>query len=84
MTTAPPPTVLVREVRETPPAELTRCLVAPRGLPETGEALIPTEWRAAITRLAAAYREAVDRHGRLSAWTTGEACPAATAPETGD
>lgn len=77
------PVVVVRTVRETPPAELTRCPVLPRGLPRAGEALIPPEWRAGIGRLAASHGDLLDQVERLIAWNTGTACPGA-APETGD
>lgn len=76
---APPPpvepVVVVRQVRETPPAELTRCPVLPRGLPEEGQALIPPEWRAGIGRLATSHGAVLAQLQRLIAWNTGTSCP---------
>ncbi len=72
----PEPVVVVRTVKETPPAELLRCPVAPVGLPATGEALIPSDWRAAITRLSRSRGEIADHLGRLIAWHTGRECGA--------
>lgn len=81
----PEPVVVVREVRETPPAELTRCPAAPRGLPEEGSALIPPAWRAGIGRLAVSHGALLGQLQRLIQWNTGEACPgAAVETETGD
>lgn len=77
------PVVVMRTVKETPPAELTRCPVPPRGLPRTGEAVIPNDWRAGIGRLAASHGDMLDQLQRLIAWNTGTPCPRA-APETGD
>lgn len=68
--------MVVRTVKETPPAELLRCPVAPVGLPAEGEALIPPAWRAAITRLSRSRGEIVDQLGRLIAWHTGGGCTA--------
>lgn len=77
------PVVVVRTVRETPPAELTRCPIAPRGLPTEGQAVIPPEWRAGIGRLAISHGHVMAQLNRLIAWNTGTPCPGA-APETGD
>jgi hypothetical protein len=71
------PVVVVRTVKETPPAELTRCPTLPRGLPTEGQAQIPETWRAGIGRLAVSHGAVVDQLRRLIAWNTGEACPAA-------
>lgn len=76
----PEPAVVVRTVRETPPAELTRCPVAPAGLPTTGEAVIPPDWRAGIVRLARSHGSLMDQLNRLIAWQTGQDCAAGTAP----
>lgn len=51
-----------------PPAELLRCPTPVRGLPTTGEALIPPDWRAGIVRLATALRGRSDQLARLLAW----------------
>lgn len=68
------PVVVVREVRETPPAELLRCPAPVAGLPEQGEAVIPADWRAGIIGMARGLRERGDQLGRLIQWHTGEAC----------
>lgn len=65
---------MVRTVKETPPAELIRCPVAPVGLPAEGEAAIPPAWRAAIIRLAKSRAEVADQLGRFIAWHTGAPC----------
>lgn len=78
---APPPSepvVVVRTVRETPPAELTRCPVRPRGLPVDGQAVIPPHWRAGIGRLAVSHGAILQQLERLIAWNNGTACPGAT------
>lgn len=72
---APPePLVVVRTVKDTPPAELLRCPVAPVGLPAQGEAAIPPPWRAAIIRLAKSRAEVADQLARLVEWQTGKSC----------
>lgn len=76
---APPePVVVVREVpAPRPPAELLRCPTAPAGLPETGGAVIPADWRAAIVRLARSRGELADQLARLITFHSGEPCPGA-------
>jgi hypothetical protein len=69
------PLVVVQTVKDTPPSELTRCPVAPQGLPTTGQALIPPEWRNGIKRLAKSRGDLAEQLGRLIAWNTGETCP---------
>lgn len=66
--------MVVRTVKETPPAELLRCPVAPLGLPAHGEAEMPPAWRAAIIRLAKSRTEVADQLGRLIAWHGGGEC----------
>lgn len=73
---APPPEVVVRTVRETPPAELLRCPAAVPGLPTDGGAMIPADWRAGIRRLAKSRGDLFDQVSRLIQFHTGEACPA--------
>lgn len=73
---APPPEVVVRTVRETPPAELLRCPAAVPGLPTEGGASIPADWRAGIRRLAKSRGDLFDQLSRLIQFHTGEACPA--------
>ncbi|WP_303719581.1 hypothetical protein [Brevundimonas naejangsanensis] len=72
--------MVVRTVKETPPSELTRCPVAPAGLPAEGEAAIPPAWRAAIIRLAKSRAEVADQLARLIAWHTGEGCRPSAPP----
>lgn len=72
---APPPEVVVRTVRETPPAELLRCPAAVPGLPTDGGAMIPADWRAGIRRLAKSRGDLFDQLSRLIQFHTGEACP---------
>lgn len=67
--------MIVQPLRETPPAVLLECPTPPRGLPETGEATIPADWRAGIIRLAKYAGDTADQLGRLIQWHTGEACP---------
>ena len=67
--------MVVRTIRETPPAALTRCPVAPVGLPAEGAAEIPPAWRAAIIRLAKSRSEVADQLSRLIQHHTGEPCP---------
>ena len=74
---AAPPEVVVRTVRETPPAELLRCPVATPGLPTDGGAMIPADWRAGIRRLAKSRGDLFDQVSRLIQFHTGEACPTA-------
>lgn len=73
---APPPEVVVRTVRETPPSELLRCPAAVPGLPTDGGASIPADWRAGIRRLAKSRGDLFDQVSRLIQFHTGEACPA--------
>lgn len=67
--------VVVRTVKETPPAELLRCPAPPSGLPTSGEAVIPPNWRDRIIGLARGYRGVSDQLSRLIQFHTGEACP---------
>lgn len=72
---AAPPEVVVRTVRETPPAELLRCPVPVQGLPTSGGATISADWRAGIRRLAQSRGDLFDQVSRLIKFHTGEACP---------
>ncbi|MCO8028541.1 hypothetical protein NI454_01100 [Brevundimonas diminuta] len=67
--------VIVREVKDTPPAELLRCPPVPAGLPASGEAVIPPAWRTGIIGIAKAYRQSADQLSRLIQFHTGSACP---------
>lgn len=71
---APPPEVVVRTVRETPPAELLRCPAPVAGLPTEGAASIPAEWRAGIRRMAQSRGALLDQVSRLIQFHTGEPC----------
>jgi len=70
---APPAAVVVKD---TPPAELLACPTAPAGFPQDETATIGPEVRAAIIRLAGAFRAVSDQLGRLIAWEKPDACPA--------
>lgn len=74
---APPPEVVVRTVRETPPSELLRCPLPVGGLPTEGGASIPADWRAGIRRLARSRGDLFDQVSRLIQFHTGEPCPGA-------
>lgn len=65
---APEPAVRVEVVRETPPADLLRCPAPVRGLPETGGAIIPADWRAGIIRMSTALGMTTNQLTRLLAW----------------
>lgn len=73
---APAPQVIVREVRETPPAELTRCPTPPLGLPADQVATLPPTVRQGVIRLARYAGELAAQLNRNIAWSTGEPCPA--------
>ncbi|WP_232476151.1 hypothetical protein [Flavisphingomonas formosensis] len=66
---AEPPHTVAVAIRDTPPAELTRCPVAPEGFPTDASATISEPVRAAAIRLATAYRALADQLARLIAWT---------------
>lgn len=66
--------MVVRTVKDKPPAELIRCPVAPLGLPAEDEAMIPPAWRAAIRRLAQSRAELANQLERWIAWQTGSGC----------
>lgn len=66
--------MVVRTVKETPPAELLRCRPRPEGLPAQGEATIPAAMRAAVMRLAKEFGATADQLDRLIAWQTGQEC----------
>lgn len=68
------PAVKVEVIRETPPAELLRCPVPPVGLPTQGEAVIPSDWRSGIIRLAKSHGDLLNQVSRLIAFHTGEGC----------
>lgn len=62
------------EIRDTPPAELLRCPVAPIGYPAYAEATMPAGVRAATIRLATALRDTRDQLMRLIGWHDATAC----------
>lgn len=63
-------------VKDTPPAELTRCADKPAGLPESKVVLaqIPTPVRAAIIRIARAFAANAQQLDRLIDWTAPGTC----------
>jgi hypothetical protein len=77
----PQPVPVVVKVKDTPPAELTRCADRPAGLPEDPVliAQIPTSIRAGIIRLARAFSANASQLDRLVNWTASGACPAPAA-----
>ena len=70
-----PVPVAVR-VKETPPAELTRCAERPQGLPEDPAliAQIPTSIRAGIIRMARAFAGNASQLDRLVNWNAPGTC----------
>lgn len=62
------------EIRDTPPAELLRCPVAPVGYPADAEATMPAGVRAATIRMATALRDTRDQLMRLIGWHDAAAC----------
>ena len=77
----PQPVPVAVKVKDTPPAELTRCADRPAGLPEDPVliAQIPTSIRAGIIRLARAFAANASQLDRLVNWATPGACPASAA-----
>ncbi len=65
-------------VKDTPPAELTRCAARPDGLPEDKALLaqIPTRIRQAIIRMAKSFAGNASQLDRLINWTAAGTCPA--------
>ena len=74
--------MVIREVKDSPPSDLLARPQRPRGLPATGSAQIPPNWRTAIIGLAGAYAHAADQLERLIAWHGGAACSALPVPRT--
>ncbi len=62
------------EIRDTPPAELLRCPVAPVGYPADAEATMPAGVRAATIRMATALRDTRDQLLRLIGWHDASVC----------
>ena len=62
------------KIRDTPPAELLRCPVAPVGYPADAEATMPAGVRAATIRMATALRDTRDQLMRLIGWHNPEGC----------
>lgn len=67
-------------IKETPPAELTRCADRPEGLPEDPSliAQIPTAVRAGFIRMARAFAANASQLDRLVNWTAPGSCPEPT------
>lgn len=68
--------MVVRRVKDTPPAELTRRPVAPAGLPATMLGTLTPEARAAVIRLAAYAGAVAGQLDRLITWTADAPAPA--------
>lgn len=66
------------EIRDTPPAELLRCPIAPVGYPADAEATMPAAVRAATIRMATALRDTRDQLLRLIGWHDAAACKEST------
>ncbi len=66
-------------VKDTPPAELTKCADRPAGLPEDKALLaqIPTPVRSAIIRVARAFADNAARLDRLINWNVAGTCAVA-------
>lgn len=74
----------MREVRETPPAQLVRCPTPPAGLPSDQVASLPPAVRQGVIRLARYAGELAAQLNRNIAWSTGEACPGLPGAEEQD
>ena len=57
-----------------PPSDLLTCPTPPAGVPRSVTADIPAPARAALIRLALAYRQATDQLTRLINWHDPAAC----------
>ncbi len=78
------PVVVVRDIpAPRPAADLLRCPADVAGVPESGAAVIPADWRAAIIRLARSRGELADQVNRLIQFHTGAPCPGVP-PAAGD
>jgi hypothetical protein len=62
-------------ITDRPPPDLLVCPAPPVGVPRAVDADIPAPARAALIRLALAYRQATDQLTRLINWTDPTACP---------
>ena len=67
-------------IKDTPPADLLKCPETPEGAPEDAIAQIPTSARAAMIRLAKAFRVNTGRLRRLMNWHQPGACPEPSVP----
>ena len=61
-------------ITDRPPSDLLACPAAPAGVPRNVAADIPAPARAALIRLALAYRQATDQLTRLINWHDPAAC----------
>jgi len=68
------PAVIAVEVKDTPPAQLLACPVAPEPFPSDASATIPPAVRSAIIGLASAYAQTRDQLLRVIRWHEPGAC----------
>lgn len=61
-------------VRDTPPADLLTCPVAPAGFPEDAAATMPLAVREAAIRVVTALAAVTAQLGRLIEWNSPGAC----------
>jgi hypothetical protein len=61
-------------ITDRPPSDLLACPAPPAGVPRHVAADIPAPARAALIRLALAYRQATDQLARLINWHDPAAC----------
>jgi hypothetical protein len=73
----PEPVPVAIKIKDTPPAELTRCADRPAGLPEDPALLaqIPTPVRGGIIRLAKSFAVNAAQLDRLINWNAPGSCP---------
>ena len=73
----PEPVPVAIEMKDAPPAELTRCADRPAGLPEDPALLaqIPTAARLGFIRIAKAFAVNAAQLDRLINWNAPGSCP---------
>ncbi len=67
-------TAVAVTITDRPPSDLLTCPAPPAGVPRQVAAEIPAPARAALIRLALAYRQATDQLARLINWHDPAAC----------
>ncbi|WP_208759549.1 hypothetical protein [Sphingobium fuliginis] len=70
----PAPPVVAIEVKDTPPADLLTCPVAPAGFPKDAQAEIPPAVRVVVIDIAKALASTRDQLVRLVRWHSPGAC----------